>query len=264
MQIDLFKDPAVYKDLNRLLAQVETRAFHLNCSKEDLKNVCDSDINFYKELEEIIDKPRVYKQVYGCSYDSHFLLEAMGVGTDCKRYTVIVDLSDKLDYVLHRLTGCPSEKIRAIPNYLSISRSLLSLDYAALTEVKLGDFLSIDDSIIEWMSNLIDNIVTESNLCDTEILNLLLLRFIRAIIQETNRIKSYIIMYLRLHYSAVVRSKSVSSILATVSEDIDTDCILIESDRPDVEQCSLQIYKLQKYEFFTGGAYNVFNWLYKG
>lgn len=264
MQIDLFKDPEVHKDLNRLLAQVETRAFHLNCSKEELKNACIGDENFFKEIEEVLDKPRVYKQVYGCSYDSHFLLEALGVGRDCKRYTIIVDLSDKLDYILHRLTGCPTDKIRTMPNYVHISRSLLTLDYESLTDVKLGDFLAIDDTIVEWMSRLIDNIVTESNLCDTEILNLLLLRFIRTIVQEANRIKSYIIMYLRLHYSAVVRSKSVSSILATVSEDIDTDCILSESNRPELENCPLQIYKLQKYEFFTGGAYNVLNWLYKG
>ena len=264
MQIDLFKDAEATKDMVRLLKQIETRVFRLNCDKDTVLAQCTEDTAFKEKMESIIDSPREYKSCYQCSYDSHFILEALGIGIDCKKYTVIVDLSDRLDYILHRLTGCPTAKVRALDNYSLISRSILNLDYDSLQSVRLGDIANIDESVASWLTQLLIDLNSETNLCDREKLDMLLLRFYRSIVQEANRIKNYVIMYIRHKFdNVIIRSKSVSSVIATTDAELDNVCILYDSDNPDFEECQITIHSLRPMEFYTGGVYRVFGWAYQ-
>lgn len=262
MLIDLFNDETVLKDYNRLLAQVETRAFRLDCSEEYLKNLCSSDDDFYSNISALSQEERTYSHSYGCGCDSHFLLEAMGVGRDCKKYTIIYDMSNCLDYILHRLTGCSIDKVRQIKNYNEVSKGILTLNFEALENVTLGDILAIDPKITEWLISLIDNIVSGSNLTEGEIMDLLLLRFYRTILQEANSIKSYVIMYIRRHFSAVVRSKFLCGMLASSDVAPDTVITLTDNTKDNVEDYDMQIYVLESGEFFTKGVYHDFSWVY--
>lgn len=260
MLIDLFSDREIEKQMPRLLKQVETRQFALSCSPEKLVEMLNSDNDFCYKMQEIASRPREYKKQYECSYDSHFYLEALGIGTDCREYTIIVDLSDSLDYILHRLTGCPIAKIRAMKNYDRVSRAVLTLDYEKLHDVTLGTFYEIDDAIFEWLQRLLYGLEDVEGLSDREIIDMLLLRFYRTILQETRRVHNYIIMYLRQHHNLVIRSKGISMILGTTDEDIETTCTLLESAAQLDEGYTINLLKLKKFEFFTGGAYHVYSW----
>lgn len=258
MQIDLFKDLTITRDSNRLLAQVEKRKFALNVPESKMCEVLQSDKDFKTNILEKLNEGRIYKRAYSVSVDSLFTLEAMGLGTDTKKYTVILDLSDKLDYVLHRLTGCPTSVIRKLPNYPSVSRNIMNLNYSNLTDIKIGDFMKLGDEVCSWFSGMLYDIVNSGDLTDEEAIDNFILELYNNIVAEVDHLKVYIIMALRQQYSPdfVIRSKSVSSIIATTDSQIDTDLVLIDDN---YETCEIKLLLLQKFEYFTRGIYNVFN-----
>lgn len=260
MRIDLFKDRELLKEENRLLAYTEQRTFTLASSKEELENVCGDDSAFLDELLVTAASPRVYNSIFGNAYDSHFILEAMGLEKNTKENIIVVDLSNSLDYVLHRLTGCSVESVHKLNNYEAVSRHIMNYNFSALSNVKIKDLAALDLNIAEWIASLLIS-VSNNQLSDTEILNMLITKFYRAITIEAQKIRNYIMFYLRstCNDTFIIKSRSLCSILATTDAEIDDVCTLFESGRDDVEY-DLHILKFKKYEFYRGGAYNVLNW----
>lgn len=263
MQIDLFKDQNVTKDMNRLLKQVETRAFCMNCDETVIQEVCGENKQFYAYVMALADKTREYTKRFDCSTDSHFALEAMGLGKDTKQFIVMIDLSSCFDYVLHRLTGCPIEAVKAIANYERVSTGFLNSNYEALQNFTIGSLMSIDNSIDDWIVRLLREIDFINDLSDREKLNLLLSKIHRNILTETNRLKNYIAMYLRANVKQfIIRSKYLAGVIATTDTEIDTQIELIESARTDIQPYSFNLRLLKKFEFYTGGVIDAFSWVY--
>ena len=98
MRIDLFKDTSFKKEQNRLLAQVETRNFSSIMDEQTLRDTLATDSTYCEKVMHYLQKPKEYKNVYGCNYDSYFNLEALGIGTDCKENIIILDLSEHLSW----------------------------------------------------------------------------------------------------------------------------------------------------------------------
>ena len=79
---------------------------------------------------------------------------------------------------------------------------------------------------------------------------------------ETNRIKNYAMMYLKMHYDTdfVIRSKTLGAILATADAPCTQELVLYDSAKPDVEPCRITLINLKRLEYFKGGMYNVLSW----
>ena len=262
MQIDLFSDSSVYKDMQRLLRQIETRKFTLDFPVNNLHEVC-KDTEFVGYLDKMIDKPREYKRKFECSYDTHFALEALGIGTNCKNSTLIIDFGDKLDYVLHRITGCSMENVRKLADYDKISRSILSADYKNLQNIKVSDITSLDEKIAAWTNELLSVIADLTDLSDSEKLSLFLFRFYGTLIREVNTLKNYVMMFIYHKFdNVVIRSKSLCCMLATTDNDNIELKYNLHDNAPAIDDVSLQVYKLKPLEFYTGGIYHVFSWAY--
>lgn len=263
MQIDLFKNRDIFKDGPRLLKQIESRKYSLCVSEDELQEVLKSDKGFLTNISNKLKEGRIYKNYYSCSTDNLFEVEALGVGLYTKKYTIIMDFSDKLDYVLHRLTGCPTELIRALPNYQHISKCILTLNYDGLRSLRIGDFMDISPEICNWFAQILESITSGGDMQDDEVLEAFVSLLYQNIINEVNRLKTYVCMFLKDKYYSdfTIRSKSLSSIIATTDIKIDTKISLIDSQH-NFEECELQLYSLEKYEYFTGGYCNVLNWLH--
>lgn len=263
MQIDLFKDTSFKKEQNRLLAQVETRNFSSIMDEQTLRDTLAADSAYCEKVMHYLQKPKEYKNVYGCNYDSYFNLEALGIGTDCKENIIILDLSEHLDFILAHLMDIPSEIVRNMKNYSTISKAIMQLDYSALVDVKLGDIIDLHPNAETWFENKVTQINIEfPQLLDGEKLQILLCQFFESVIMETNRIKNYAMMYLKMHYDTdfVIRSKTLGAILATADSPCTQELVLYDSAKPDVEPCHITPINLKRLEYFNGGMYNVLSW----
>lgn len=179
MRIDLFKDTSFKKEQNRLLAQVETRNFNSIMDEQTLRNTLATDSAYCEKVMHYLQKPKEYKNVYGCNYDSYFNLEALGIGTDCKENIIILDLSGHLDFILAHLMDIPTELVRSMKNYPTISKAIMQLDYSALVDVKLGDIIDLHPNAETWFENKVTQInIDFPQLLDREKLQILLCQFL--------------------------------------------------------------------------------------
>ena len=123
MQIDLFSDSMMTRTNNRSVKQIEKRSFSLDVTLATIETKFKELLPeeefalFRRSVYESINVKREYTGIGTNFCDNKLYLEYLGIGKYAKDYTVIVDLSNCLDYILHRLTGCDPNKIRNIENY---------------------------------------------------------------------------------------------------------------------------------------------------
>ena len=160
MVIDLFHDDKLNKEFSRADNYINKRSFTLNADIEELKQHLNVNCNkpeFIKFRNEVVKaacSERDCEEFVGSYSDNHFSLELLGLEKNSKKYMVLVDFSERLDYILHLLSHCDMENIRAIPNYTEVSKAFLNGDMDALAKETYSIFIQCDPALTKYMSDL--------------------------------------------------------------------------------------------------------------
>ena len=250
MQIDLYRNLEIRNDCEKNTKQIETRAFKAEKSIKLLDNLSDGSSEFNQLREKVAclyDQKREYSYVDCGACDNLFLLEALGVGRYCKRYTVLIDFSERLDYVLHRLSGCATASVRKIVGYTALSRAIMNLDFDVVRDTNFGVFLGLDDKLDHYLKVLL---VQSEDKCtkEADIKDDFAWRFFSSIVNEISYVKDYCILAIRSKQpdkSFIYRSKSYSSVIASSDFPVNDELVLVEAEFEDcrVAACSYEIFQ---------------------
>lgn len=224
LQVDLFSDAQICKDMNRSYAVLFKKSFDLNERIKELKGInIPQDYYTQSVLRDIENNKytlREYRNVLENTCDNLYHLECMGLGKLSRGYTHIVSLEDSLDYILYRLCEADREVIRSIDNYTQLSRAILNLDYQGLENFSLECLMGLDNKLDNFLCRLYE----ESNKNNDKFINSLF----NKIFLTANGILRYLGLSIPKQYSAngvkiILRSKSFSSLCFTsdfILEDI--------------------------------------------
>lgn len=228
MRIDLFNDTLIVNSLEQQSKQVESRKFELQLSLDPVKELNESIFNAASALSTL---PRAYVARGGGAEDNLFLLETLGVGKYCKKYTVILDFSLALDYVLHRLSGCSTDNVHKLPNYEFMSKCIMNLKFDKLSGCTFSSFFDLDDGLTRYLNSLLSKSASDYTEENT-IIQDFILQFYTAITKEVADIKDYCFAYLqRLHVGNFsYRSKSYAASVASSDTEFNEDIELISSE----------------------------------
>lgn len=254
MQINLFEDQSLMRSNFRTTKQIKTRNFEFASSFDRLKDEVEKKLpgNKYNEIKnEIynsIDQDRIYTDLGRSSCDNKFYLEALGVGKYVQGYILIIDFSDKLDYILHRLTKCKSENIRKMDDYYRISYAFLNLKSQLCPNINYDVFCGLDPELDKYMADLHTEISEKYyDYSNEEILQEFIYTFYSNVLSELESVKTYVITYLKkLLPSLVYRSKSFSSVLGTLDSDYNESLELIQNGNED---CIVEAKCYKRFEY---------------
>ena len=160
---------------------------------------------------------------------------------------VLVDFSESLDYILHLLSHCDMENIRAIPNYTEVSKAFLNGDMDALAKETYSIFIQCDPALTKYMSDLyLEVLYTYSD--NENLLNWYIIIFYKKILEQTRAAKAYIMSYIRkFDNNFRYKSKTYAASLGTTETEITDTNLLLKVDGFDDYNLPLHVYK--KYEY---------------
>jgi hypothetical protein len=259
--IHLYSDYDINNDMLRVSKQIETRQFRLIKGVERLPiSLAAKRPDVANIFNTVLKNDRQYT-VYGikypgCANDNAFILEACGIGSKSLEYSVILDMSNSLDYILHRLTKCDPMNVRMLENYDHISSNILNLRCEKLEHVTLGTLAALDKRIEHYIRSLVLQIQQTDyleDLTEREVLERVLVSFFTEVLEETAKIKDYCMMYLKKQLSTtfIYRSKSFAASMATSSVKLEEPLVLKQDSFCDYT-VNLKSYKRFEY---IGGAY---------
>lgn len=253
MQVSLFDDSTFVSEARRLSKQMETRKFELYRDIDSLKQVYKLDkSDALGKIKEALNAEKRYKRVGNSACDNYFYLEALGIGTNCKKYTIILDFSERLDYILHRLSGCETANIRKMADYTRVSCNLLNLNFENLEDINFAAFLHLDPKLDTYLMGLVDE-AAKDEFDDEIIVTNFINSFYNQILSELACVKDYCIVALRASQppqSFVYRSKSFSSALASSDNEI-SDVLRITC--PGKEDCVINVKSYETCQYVWEG-----------
>lgn len=250
MQIDLFKDRAVMAEAAKKSGRLEARGFQLCHDLEGLDKVigCGEAQSYYKQkMKELSRKPRMYSHVGGVGCDNLFELELLGVGKYAKEYTVVLDFSERLDYVLHCMYGCPTRDVRRMPGYLEVSKALLNYRIDDMPEINFSALFSLSDKIVEDFNKSAENFSDCYSI--EEQMSLTVFEFYQKLLFTVGNMKDYVMSVYTTRQpknTFVYRSKSYAAAVATSSIQIE-DVIVLKNE--GVEDCEIPIKSYRTFEW---------------
>lgn len=255
MQVDLFKNSDVLKTYLRTSKKIETRGFSIRRSLKNIDDVvlCEhpEKLDAYKRrLLALEERGREYSHVGYSGCDNLLELELLGVGAYCKKYTTVFDFSDKLDYVLHRIYGCSTEKVRGIPQYSKVSRAMLNYDFSEVEDVGFDILFNISDKIFEDFVK-ISNELSDCTSAEEQ-LSLTVFQFYAKLLQVLSNVKDYAVSSITLSQpdkSFVYRSKSFSSSIASSDFPLNEDLVLRQEG---FENCVVAVKSYEPFEWLKG------------
>ena len=165
-------------------------------------------------------KDRTYSKVFNCDFDSHFVLESLGLAKSDLNYFYIVSLEDSLDLILNILGDTEIGLIKTMANYRDISRSLIRLNGDRL-DYNLEDFINLGST---KLNNILVSIDSNSDDFNSFINN-----FVNEITEQVNRVLEYIAYYLKNQIpDLVIRSFESGKVLFGSVNKIDLDLIKVK------------------------------------
>lgn len=236
-------------------AQMETRKFKLAYPVENVQEylACEnkSEIDhFIQKCNKLGHADRYYKKVTGSSsVDSAFVLEAMGLGMYSYRYQIIFDFSDKLDYLMHNLTGCQSAAVRQLPGYHDLSYAILNNDYSRLATINFQDLFKVDKQIMMYFERLSFETRELGIIENTARMKEIVYRFFNDLMTTLTNIRDYAMSRLNSEYRTygfVYRSKNLSSAVISSGIDFREDVIL---RMKNLEDCLITPRCYERYEY---------------
>lgn len=225
MQVNLYSDAAVLNSMDQLSKQIETRRFRV---AKDLKPLIEINKELYEKCLRLGNTNREYTFQVGGAKDSLFVLELLGVGEYCRPYTVVIDFSYALDYILHRLSGCKVENIRKMNNYNEVSFNIMNLNFTKLHNINFSDLFRLDDNLANYLNSLLHKVSAEYA-SHNKIVNEFCLAFYKEIITEVTKLKDYCTIYLKNAHKdqLVYRSKSYATSILTSNIKIEDEFEII-------------------------------------
>lgn len=210
MQIALFNSSDVNRSISISYGNMKQKKARLRSLPREISS----------KFEGISDS-KIFQDILGLDYDSHYVLEKLGLLTASRKYIIEIDISDCLDLILSILSGCKSENVRKMPNYSDVSRILLSADLDNFN-ISLGGFLGLDDNLDRYLLSISQ--VEESN-------------YIETLLSEVYRVESdiikYVGVYLQSCHQMVFRSVNKSKILLTTNENFEQQDLILEFESPN-------------------------------
>jgi hypothetical protein len=208
----------------------------------------DFDEKFHIEsVVKAMGTDRKYYRIFGDMYDSHNEIEKLGVCKHCRKYTTIISLEDSLDYILHRLSGCSTDKIRQLSDYDRVSRALMKLNFDALEGIHFGDLRMLDDKMAAFLDKILLEVGTNSD--EEDISAEFVERFASTLFSELKRVLEYVVFNYLFSLNkgvAVLRSKSLCSFVLSSYERLETD-IIIKSE--GYEDYSIKVRSFEKWQY---------------
>lgn len=159
--VRLFSDPRDTAEGRRLSAYVEQRKLQFDLAM--CNSMLDSYFSDHPELiteRKVIDKlitnvsesQRYIKDGPLC-FDKDYEIQKLGIARHWTgQYVVELDFSECLDLVLHNTFGCSLENIRKIPDYLRISKAILSYDNDRMAEICFSSLFGVDPKLDEYFA----------------------------------------------------------------------------------------------------------------
>lgn len=249
MQIDLFKDPDIVSAYVRLGTQIFTRKLKFTRSLEELEKMpytnkefvdfknkiweqAEKVQNFNEEVDTLPNKRKGFTIGDG-SFDILAESELLGISQYGKGNTVVIDFSDKLDFVLAVLTGCNPDNIRQMPYYHEISKSLLNYELDNIANLGFDLLFNLDVNLDLWFTALIqkynNNVTRESVIEDT---HKVLYDFYCQLMTQATTIENYTAAAFKefSEGECVYRSKTFSKVILSSDTKIDEDITLVHGD----------------------------------
>lgn len=222
LQLDLFSNNNVEKKANRLRGQILTRKFefapqymNFNGLREKLP-LTPAGIQYYQDLINIYNQGKQVTTIGYCSNDSYFPLEELGIAKYGKSYVTILDMSDNLDFVLAVRFGSDPKAVRSLPDYYTISRSILNADFEKAKAIPLTKLLAVCPEVAEWIVSHSEALAIDG-LTEEAIVNQTISDLYVNILNTSAKIKFYVITAIGDAYTTVIRSSSFGAALSASS-----------------------------------------------
>lgn len=253
MVIDLFSNIKLTKDFTRADNYVNQRKFILDDSVDAIKSHFEIEcknkafLDFKNEVYAALMSQRYYSHL-GKSYcDNLFTLELLGVEKNSKKYVILLDFSDCLDYIIHLLTNCSIDNIRNIPNYSIISRAFLNNDFTELGDTTWDVLMNKDPILDKYLENLyweLSDGCEDAVKTDELLLRKFIFHFHSRLLEQVKVVKAYIMAYLRtIDSTFLYKSNSYAASIGTSSNYLeDTELLLKNNGSPDYK-INLQIFQ---------------------
>lgn len=259
MQIDLFESRRKCEEMSKVGGYVKARKFKLDPSTDfnkirEMSNCTNAAVvnEYIDDVKKRIKFGRHYEDIgYDLGSDNLFDIEALGVGMYAKRYQIIIDFEDKLDYFLHSISRCSRKSVRNIPHYSEISSALTALKKPANdSELKLKLLYNIDDKLDAYLAECEYSLRNKKQYYGDALVEKLAYELEIAILREIAGVQNYIISYISAAKSEnnniVCRSRSYSALVLTSNQPMCEDLVLTQKDHEDlviVPRC------YEKYEY---------------
>lgn len=256
MRIDLYKDRNISAELNKNVGNLRTKGCDIldDLTYYEQASFSGFDQSYHvRSVLEHKNKKREYYDMYGKICDSHIEIEKLGVCRYAKPFTTILSLEDSLDYVLHRLTGASIDKIRSIPQYTLLSRSLLKLNYEVLDQASIAPLFGVDARLDDYLINIIEDSAPEGE-------HAWAFKFIGSLLAQASTIVEYASFCYKLMRppgECVIRSKSFCSFVMTSSQHLEEEVILSSEG---VSDYPIQIRSFGRKEYLQGVDLKYVNW----
>lgn len=259
MQIDLFKSRRRNQESAKRGGYVKSRNFELD-PKTDFNKIrqmcsCTNTTvidNYIQDIKDRIAAGRKYEDIgSGLGKDNLFDIEALGVGLYAKRYQIILSFEDKLDYLLHVISGCDMEKVRSIPHYLEVSSAFVALKQTeASNDATFSLLYNIDPKLDEYFLKTAKLLKEQNVYHDEQLIEKLAYDIEIPILREVAGIQNYIIAYMSSTMSGmssmVCRSRDYASLIFSSDTPLQEDIVLTYEGHDNVV-ISPRCY--EKYEY---------------
>lgn len=247
MQIDLFRSRRRNQDSAKLGGYVKHRKFELDKNVDfgqirKLTTCTNSTVidEYISKLEQMATKERKYDDIgYGIGSDNLYELEALGVGKYAKKYQVILSFEDKLDYLLHVVSGCKVDSVRNIPHYAEISSAFVALKtISATSDATFSHLYNIDPKLDEYFMKISKQLREKDTYRDEELVEKLAYEIEMPILRTIESMQNYIIAFMSAARSGAVgmvcRSRDYASLIFTSEYPVTDDFILTYDDYDEV------------------------------
>lgn len=201
----------------------------VNCPNKEVVD------KYIAEYNKKIENGRVYLDIgRSNNYDSLFELEAMGLSMYSKEYQVILDFSNHLDYILHRMTGCNPDNINRLPNYHDVSYALLNYDFSRINDLNISVLFGLDPKLDQKFEEIAKDVKEQCDDVGDSLTQKIAYTFLTGVLDTIVPIRDYVAIYVKQRGAGTkgeikYRSKNFSSALLTSSSPFVED-ILIHQD----------------------------------
>lgn len=261
MQIDLFKSRRRESEMSKTSGYIMNRKFELdpNADLNEIRkrtNCTRSDVveEYIDSLTRRIQHGREYESIgHGIASDNLFDAEALGLGMYAKKYQIVLNFENCLDYFLHSASGCSVSAIRNIEHYNEISSAFLRLqENENAQSIKFSSLYGLDPKLDDYFMSIEKSLKDRDEFFGDDFVEQLAYEIVVAIHRIVTRVQDYVIVSLSANHSdikgMVCRSRSFSSLIFTCDHPV-TEQIILTCDNCEDLIITPRCY--EKYEYAT-------------